>query len=72
MTAIVANPDRNRMAAIAAKHGLRAILLGARLNRAYTPKACMAAASRVTGKQFKARDYAGAIAALEEYLEKAS
>jgi hypothetical protein len=35
-------------------------------NRAYTPKAMMAAATELTGKKFKARDYLGAAQALLE------
>lgn len=55
--------------ALAIKHGLKAIKLGMRVNRAYTPKNCMAMASKITGKKFKARDYDGAIKALEEWCE---
>jgi len=39
---------------------------GMKPNRAYTPKAMMAAAARHTGRTFKARDYEGAAAALRE------
>lgn len=39
---------------------------GMRPNRAYTPKAMMAAAERHTGRKFKARDYEGAAQALKE------
>jgi len=41
---------------------------GMRVNRAYTPKA-MIAATRYTGQQFKARDYLGAAAALSARVE---
>lgn len=61
--------DRNRIRAIAARQGLKAIKLGMRLNTAYTPKNCMRAATEITGKAFKARDYDGAINALTEWLE---
>lgn len=44
---------------------------GMKVNRAYTPTAMMRTASRMTGKTFKARDYAGAIAALEECIKRA-
>jgi hypothetical protein len=64
----IANPDPDRLGAVAAKHGLIAIKKGFRLNRAYTPKNCRAMAERLTGRKFKARDYDGMIAALEEYL----
>lgn len=39
-------------------------------NRAYTPSAMMKAASQITGKKFKSRDYLGAAAALKELAEK--
>ena len=42
---------------------------GMRVNRAYTPKAMIAAATRYTGQQFKARDYLGAAAALSARVE---
>lgn len=64
----IVNPDRDRIAAVAAKQGLIAIKYGLRLNHAYTPKNCRAVAERVTGMKFKARDYDGMIAALERYL----
>lgn len=44
---------------------------GMKANRAYTPKNMMATASAITGKKFKARDYEGAIKALEEWIEAA-
>lgn len=65
----IVNPDRNRIGAIAARSGLKAIKIGMRLNTAYTPKNCRAMAERLTGKKFKARDYDGMIAALTEYLD---
>jgi hypothetical protein len=65
----IVNPDPNRIGAIAARAGLRAIKSGMRLNRAYTPTNCRRMAEKVTGKKFKARDYDGMIAALTEYLE---
>ena len=37
---------------------------GMQVNRAYTPKAMMAAAATYTGQKFKARDYLGAAEAL--------
>lgn len=67
MTMII-NPDRDRLGAIAAKHGIKAIKMGMRLNRSYTPGNCRAMAERVTGKKFKARDYDAMLAALDEYL----
>ena len=56
--------------ALAVKGGLKAIKLGLRVNTAYTPKNCMAMATKITGKQFKARDYDGAIKALEEWISE--
>lgn len=65
---VIANPDRNRIAAIAARQGLKAIKLGMRLNSAYTPKRLRELTESLTGKKFKARDYDAMIAALTEYL----
>lgn len=65
---IIVNPDRNRIAALMAKHGLKAIKIGMRLNRSATPARCRQIAEEFTGKKFKARDYDGMIAALEEAL----
>lgn len=65
----IVNPDRNRLAAVAAKHGLKAIKVGMRLNTAYTPKRCREVAERFTGKKFKARDYDGMIDAIQEKLD---
>lgn len=59
-----------RYQALVCKQGLKACKIGMRLNRAYTPKNLMALASRITGQTFKARDYDGAIAALEAYCGK--
>jgi len=56
--------------AIALKAGLRLYAVtGMKPNSAWTPKAMMTRAASITGKTFKARDYAGAIAALEEWLQ---
>ena len=66
---ILVNPDRNRIAAVAAKHGLKAIKIGMRLNSGYTPKRCREVAEQFTGKKFKARDYDGMIAAIQEKLD---
>lgn len=56
------------MAAIASALDLYA-RTGIRVNRAYTPRAMMAAATHHTGQTFKARDYAGAAAALREKVQ---
>ena len=37
-------------------------------NRAWTPGRMMKLAAHITGKKFKARDYLGAVAALEAWL----
>ena len=42
---------------------------GIKVNRAYTPAAMMAVAAEITGKKFKARDYAGAAAELKAWAE---
>lgn len=68
MTIIDTPEGINRYQALVVKQGLKACMIGLRLNRAYTPKNLMAMASSITGKQFKARDYAGAIVAIEAVL----
>jgi len=40
-----------------------------RLNRAYTPSNLMAAASQITGKKYRARDYLVAAADIREMLK---
>lgn len=40
---------------------------GIKANRAYTPKNMIATAAKITGKQFKARDYLGAAKALDDW-----
>lgn len=42
---------------------------GMKPNRAWTPKAMMAAAARLTGKRFAARDYIGAAEALTAHAK---
>jgi hypothetical protein len=54
--------------ALVVKQGLKAIKVGMRLNRSYTPKNLMAMTTKITGKKFKARDYDGAIAAIEAWI----
>ncbi len=41
-----------RYQAVCIKQGLKACLLGMRLNTAYTPKNCLATASSFTGKKY--------------------
>lgn len=64
------NPDRDRLAAVAAKQGLKAIKLGMRLNSSYTPKRCREIAEKFTGLKFAARDYTSMINALEAKLKE--
>lgn len=55
--------------AVTLKSGLKLFArTGMKPNRLWTSKAMMAKAAQITGKKFKARDYDGAIAALEEWL----
>lgn len=71
-TSFVGASAVNVFAAIALKHGLKLYAAtGMRPNRMYTPKNMMAAAERTTGKKFKARDYAGAVEALELWIAEA-
>lgn len=44
---------------------------GMRVNRAWTPTAMMRKAQEITGQKLAARDYMGAVTALESYLDKA-
>lgn len=44
---------------------------GRKANRAYTPQAMLRAAAGITGKEFKPRDYQGAIDALSEHILQA-
>lgn len=43
---------------------------GIKANRMYTPRNMMAMATKITGKQFKPRDYDGAIVALSKWIEE--
>lgn len=54
------------------KQGLKAIKIGMRLNRSYTPKNLKLMTEKITGRKFKARDYDGMMAALEEKLDAPS
>lgn len=44
---------------------------GMKANRAYTPKNMRLTVEKWTGKKFRARDYAGMIAALDECIKQA-
>lgn len=64
--------DVNIFRAVAIASALRFYAeTGMRVNRAYTPKAMIAAASQMTGRTFKARDYIGAADALEALADAA-
>jgi hypothetical protein len=56
--------------ALVVKQGLKACKLGLRLNRAYTPKRLMDMAAKITGAKLKPRDYDGAVAALESWVDQ--
>lgn len=56
--------------ALVVRQGLKACKIGMRVNRAYTPANLMRAVTRITGKKHKARDYDGALASLQEWLEQ--
>ncbi|MBS3648827.1 hypothetical protein KEU06_09435 [Pseudaminobacter sp. 19-2017] len=43
---------------------------GIKANRAYTPKAMMTMAEKITGQKFRARDYLGAVAGLETWIDE--
>lgn len=58
-----------RYQAMAIRQGLRAIKVGMRVARGYTPTACMRTASRLTNQKFKPRDYDAAIKALTDLIE---
>lgn len=53
---------------LAVKHGLKAVIGGYRVNRAYTPRNLRLMTENYTGKKFRARDYAGMIKAIEEKM----
>lgn len=69
MATVIDTPEGiSRYQALVTKQGLKAIKMGMRLNRAYTPKNLKLMTEKITGKTFKARDYDGMIAALEEFI----
>ena len=43
---------------------------GIKANRAYTPKAMMAMAGKITGQTFRAKDYLGAATALKQFCRE--
>lgn len=56
--------------AIAIKNGIKLLKIGMKANRDYTLKNCRMMAEKITGQEFKARDYDGMIAALEQWIEE--
>lgn len=70
MTTITGARNMERMRAIVIAHGLEVYAqTGMKVNRAYTPRNMIKAATEITGKKFKARDYLGAAKALREFAE---
>ena len=69
---LITNPDPVTISALVVKQGLKALKIGLRINRSATPKTLMCRAQEITGKTFKARDYDGAIKAIEEWLTQPS
>lgn len=72
MSAIVATEEQvDTFQAIVIKNALKLYAkTGMKVNAAYTPTRMMQAASRITGKKFRARDYGGAVAALALWIEE--
>lgn len=69
MTTSTGQAGVNTFVAISLKSAIKLYArTGMKANRAYTPKNMLAKASEITGKAFKARDYDGAIAALEAWI----
>ena len=67
---VIDTPDGiSRYQALCVLQGLKACKIGMRLNTAYTPKNLMAMVKKITGKQFKLRQYDLAIAAMKEHLD---
>lgn len=57
--------------ALAIKHGLRFYARHAmRINKAYTPKAMLAMATKITGKEFKKGAYMEASDALDAWIKE--
>ncbi len=54
--------------AVIIKSALKACKIGLRVNRAYTPTACLRTAGNITGRTFKRGQYDEAIAALETWI----
>jgi len=64
-----ASTEVTRYQVLVVRQGLRACKRGFRLNTAYTPKNLRAMTEKITGhRNFRARDYDGMIAALDQWL----
>jgi hypothetical protein len=69
MTTFTGQAGVNTFAAITLKSGLKLYAkTGMKPNALWTPKNMMAKATQITGQKFKARDYMGAVAALEAWI----
>lgn len=67
--AVIYTGDATRLfQAKAIRAGLRACKIGMRVNRAYTPSACLRTAGNIVGKTFKRGQYDEAIVALDEWI----
>lgn len=67
---VFAGSDTNIFRAMAVSRALRFYAkTGMKVNSMYTPRNMMGAATQVTGKKFKARDYVGAADALTEWVK---
>lgn len=69
MTIVVTGEGINRVVIVVLKNAIKLYKnTGMKANRAYTPTNMRRKTEELTGKKFKARDYDGMIAALEELL----
>jgi hypothetical protein len=70
MTSFTGTSEVDLFRAVTLKSGLKMWRdLKMKPNSAWTPRAMMRTAARLTGETFSARDYTGAIKALEKYIE---
>lgn len=67
----MATIDPRTYQALAIKHGLLAYARsGLRVNRAYTPRAMLNTAAKITGKTFKRGQYTEAADALQAWIDE--
>jgi hypothetical protein len=70
MATVIDTPEGiQRYRAMCTRSGLRACKVGLRVNRAYTPTACLKAAGQITNQKFKRGEYDKAIKALDHFIE---